>query len=312
MRSIVFDALDQYLTLMDKAPVGENSVFQNDRKKEKHESILMYAFRKYRAAFYHLENVNRMLSVEFSVSDSGNLFESELLPKGATAKISGRRTADHFIYELAAFFEAAKSSLDFLATAVNCYLSGINTDSIRTLIRCVDRETRSGSVFNVVKRHLSWLKQMREYRHHLVHRMIITASTGYEVHKHGQLVRHVKHPVVVPESTPSYFPDTRRSRTIEEEPFGLDYAWSEGKVKYLNGTEEIVELSAEYTPSKGYAEISSFMALHLNSLENFFCDIIAIMKDMNFKKAMTQKSNANKANSVDAKSRVTDKQRSAT
>lgn len=281
--SIVFDVLDHYLTLMDKAPVGGDSVFQNDREKEKHESILMYAFRKYRAAFYHLENVKRLLADESFVPDSGNLLNSDLLPKVATANISVRRTADHFIYELAAFFEAAKSSLDFLATACSRYLSGINTDSIRTLIRCVDRKTKSGPVFSVVKRHLSWLKQMREYRHHLVHRMIITASIGHEVHKRGRLVKHLKHPVVVPESTPSYFPDTRLSRIIEDEPPGLNYIWSEGTVKHPNGTEELVEFSAEYTPSKGYAEISGFMASNLNSLENFFCDIIAVMKDMNFK-----------------------------
>jgi hypothetical protein len=147
----VFDVLDHYFTLMDDAPVGGDSVFQNDKAKEKHESILMYAFRKYRAAFYHLENVKRLLTDEFFDTDSMNVLNSELLPTGATATISVRRTADHFIYELAAFFEAAKSSLDFLATGCSEYLSGINTDSIRTLIRCVKRNAKSGAVFNVTK-----------------------------------------------------------------------------------------------------------------------------------------------------------------
>jgi hypothetical protein len=280
----VFDILDRYLRLMDEAPVGGDSVFQSHKEKEKHESVLMYAFRKYQAASYHLENVKRFLAHNSLDTDSGSVLDSEVLPKGATALISVRRTADHFIYELAAFFEAAKSSLDFLARASSTYLRGITMDSIRTLIRSAEQKAKDCPIFDVAKQYLTWLKQLRDYRHHLVHRMAITTSTTNEVQKRGRLVKRIKGPVVVPEATPSYFPDTRRSRMMEDEPRGLDYKWFEGKVKYADGTEEIVDFSAEYTPSKGYAEISAFMTLHLHTLEGFFSDTIAAIEKLNFKK----------------------------
>jgi hypothetical protein len=280
----VFDVLDHYFRLMDEAPVGGDSVFPNHKEKEKHESVLMYAFRKYRATSYHLENVKRFLAQDSLGTDFSNVLDGELLPRGATALISVHRTADHFIYELAAFFEAAKSSLDFLATACSTYLRGITTDSISTLVRCVEQKAKGGPIIDVVKQHLSWLKQLRDYRHHLVHRMVITASTAHEVQKRGRLVKRIKGPVVVPEETPPYFPDTRRSRMMEDEPRGLDYKWFEGKIEHPDGTEEIVDFSTEYTPSKGYTEISAFMTLQLHTLERFFSDTIAALEKLNFKK----------------------------
>ena len=114
--------------------------------------------------------------------------------------------------------------------------------------------------------------------------MVITSSIGHEVHRRGKLTKQIKHPVVVRESTPSYFPDTHRARMTEDEPPGLDYICFESTVTNPDGTEKIVDFSVEYMPSRGYAEISEFMASHLNSLENFFCDIISEVKGLNFKK----------------------------
>lgn len=269
---------------MDHAPVGGDSIFADEKAKQKHESILMYAFRKYRAACYHVENVKRFLGDAVSDANSAGLSNTELLPDGGVIKTSVTRTADHFIYELAAFFEAAKSSLDFIATACSGYLKGMTTDSIRSFIRCVDKNSKRGHVFDVTQRHLVWLKEIREYRHHLVHRMVITTSNGHETHKRGKIVRQVRHPVVVPKTTPLYFPDTRHSRMVQEEPSCLDCTRSESTVEYPDGTKEIVDFSIEYSPSKGYAEISELMALHLQRLEEFFCDMIAEIKKLNFMK----------------------------
>lgn len=102
---------------MDTAPVGGNSIFKDDRAKEKHETIIMYAFRKYRAAVYHSENVRRFLAGEFSDFDSSKILDSDTFTNNTRAKILVRKTADHFVYELAAFFEASKSSLDFIAAS---------------------------------------------------------------------------------------------------------------------------------------------------------------------------------------------------
>jgi len=282
--SKVYTILEQYFILMDNSPVGKNSVFLNNREKERHETILMYAFRKHQAASYHFENVKHMLDIEYSDTMSNDILGKDTTPKSAMAKVSVRKSADKFIYELAAFFETAKSSVDFLSNACCIYLKGIKTDSIRTFIRCVDKNSENTPIFNIVKRHLSWLHQMREYRHHLVHRMVITTSTGQEIHKLGNIVKHINHPVVVPNSTPSYYPDTRRLRMMEDEPTGLNHSYSGGKIKYPDGTEEVIEFSMEYKPAKGYAEISEFMKSHLDTLEDFFFDIINEMKSFNFKK----------------------------
>ena len=280
----VYETINQYFSHMDDAPVGGNSIFQDDRAKEKHETIIMYAFRKYRAALYHSENVRRFLEDESSDLDSKKILDSDTFTNNTRAKITVRKTADHFVYELAAFFEASKSSLDFIAAASSWYLNGINTDSIRTLIRCVNRNTGSGIIFNVTKEHLSWLKEVREYRHHLVHRMIISTSIGHEIHRRGQMVKTSKHPVVVPESTPAYFPDTRRARMMEDEPRGLNSSRFEGLVKHSDGTEQLIDFSIEYTPAEGYVEISSLMANHLNHLGKFFFDMVTAMKSMNYTK----------------------------
>ncbi|RJR08346.1 hypothetical protein C4588_05750 [Candidatus Parcubacteria bacterium] len=276
----VFEFLDNYFSIMDQASVSEKSIFSDENAKEKHESILMYAFRKYRAASYHLERVEQLKVDTISNTDT-DLLSNEHLPNGAKVKISIIRSADHFIYELAAFFAAVKSSIDFLATACSEYIKGIVTDSIRTFIKGVDKN-RKGHIFDVIKKHLLWLKEIREYRHHLVHRMVITASVGHETHKCEHLVKKINYPVVVPKSTPAYFPDTRRSRMLREEMNYLDCIMSESKVKYSDGTQEIVEFSIKYSPSRDFIEISELMTSHLHQLEAFFCDIIVELKNMNF------------------------------
>jgi len=201
------DKLDQYFVLMDAATVGEQSVFANNQAKEWHESILTYAMRKYRAASYHLENVTRLIVERRADSPCTDILDDVAFPhdKIVEASVICRYDADTFIYELAAFLEAIKSSLDFLATASCVYLRGVTADSIRTLIRLAEnpQDNRRGIGFEATKRHLAWLKQLRDYRHHLVHRMVICTSAGHEVHRKGAIVRAIQHPVVVPESTPS-------------------------------------------------------------------------------------------------------------
>ena len=69
---------------------------------------------------------------------------------------------------------------------------------------------------------------------------------------------------------------------IQEETSYLDCTRSEGTGEYPDGTKEIVHFSIEYSPSKGYAEISELMNSHLHQLKDFFWDIIAELKRMNF------------------------------
>ncbi len=280
--------LDAYFMRLDHAPVGEGSVFSDDRQKEKHESLLMFSLRKYLAAAYHFKNVKRLLAAESHDPVFPNVFDDPAFQHGkvVAARFIAYEEADHFIYELATFLEAAKSSLDFLATACLVYLRGVQGDSIRTLIRLADqpKTTRKAPILDAITRHLSWLKQVREYRHHLVHRMVITTSTAQEVRMQGDCVIRIEHPVVVPETTPSYFPDTRLSRSMEEDPRGLDMTSRMATVKYADGTEKVIDFSVSYEPSRGYVQISGFMTSHLTNLETFISEVIAAIEDMDFKK----------------------------
>ena len=95
----VYATIDQYFSHMDDAPVGGNSIFQDDQEKEKHETIIMYAFRKYRAAVYHSENIRRYLADESSDLHSRKILDGHTLTNNSGAKISVRKTADHFVYE---------------------------------------------------------------------------------------------------------------------------------------------------------------------------------------------------------------------
>lgn len=282
--SRVFDSLEDYFSKMDQACIGVNSIFSNKNAKERHESILMYAFRKYRAACYHLERVKQLITDLNNEMKSSGLQNTEHLPEDAEIKITVIKTADHFVYELSAFFEAMKSSVDFLATACSHYLKEINTDSIRTFIKLVEKNNKNGHIFNVIKKYLSWLKDIREYRHHLVHRMIITTTAGYEIHMFDGSSKKIIYPIIVPRSTPSYLPDTRYFRMFDKDVKYYDCKESLGVTRYPDGTQKIINCSIEYTTSEGYAEISEFMTSHLQKLEEFFYDIIVELISTDFKK----------------------------
>jgi hypothetical protein len=84
----------------------------------------MYVFRKYKAAQYHLHNVTRHLKEE----GDKNIFKKEDRVRLKKAlKVTGtiEVTANHYVYELSAFLEAMKSTIDFLATVVSVHLKGI-------------------------------------------------------------------------------------------------------------------------------------------------------------------------------------------
>ena len=191
------------------------------------------------------------------------------------------RTADHYAYELSAFLEALKSSIDFLAVACSPHLTGINPNGIRTLIRLV-KKGETGAIFNEVKRNLEWLERLRSYRHHVVHRRILSTSSGYEKRVTGDIANTVIYPVIIPESPPPYVPDTRMRRAMEE-TFSLDSSWSEVRVKTADGKERIISHSFAYHPPAGFVAIDDFMESHLNSFENFFTEIVHALSGLDFK-----------------------------
>jgi len=277
----IFEVLNEYFKKLDSAPISSTGMFTSESDKERYETLFIYAFRKYRAAIYHYENVKGFIKAD--KANAQKLLSPEL-EKHQASKMVMRisKTADHYVYELSAFLEALKSSADFLATACSPHLPGIELDSIKTFIKLVKRG-RSGPIFNEVRKNIEWLEKLRSYRHHVVHRRIISTSSGHETHLVRGLTKTVQHPVIIPESPPSYIPDTRRQRMMEDEPSGLDSSWTEVRVRTADEKEEVVDFSLKYSPSSDYIAIEDFMKSHLASYEELFTQIIQVLTELDFK-----------------------------
>ena len=285
-KSIISETLDNYFKKLDDAQITQNGMFPSENEKEKYETFLMYAFRKYRAAIYHYENVKRFIETDEAEATDFKL--ANIQPKEdkkyptlkSVMKISW--TADHYVYELSAFLEALKSSVDFLATVCCFHLSDIKCDSIRRLINHV-KEGRTGPIFDKVEKYHEWLEKLRKYRNYVVHRLILSTSSGHETRVIKNVSKTVRYPILIPESPPSYVPDTRMKRAMEEELMGLASSESELRFKSLDGREEIVIYSFSYYPSTGFVYIEDFLESHLNKFEGFFMEIIYTLSSLDFK-----------------------------
>ena len=53
----MFGLLDQHFTSVDNATISEASIFGTEKDKQRYETLLMYSFRKLKAAQYHSDNV---------------------------------------------------------------------------------------------------------------------------------------------------------------------------------------------------------------------------------------------------------------
>jgi len=277
----IFEVLDGYFEKLDVAPISPTGMFTCISDKERYETLFMYAFRKYKAATYHYENVKAFIKADKA---NGQKLLSSRLAKPQVSKIVMRisRTADHYTYELSAFLEALKSSVDFVATACTPHFSGIEFDSIRTLMKLVEKRGKTGPIFDEVKRSLEWLKRLRSYRHHVVHRRVISTSSGYEKRVINGIAKTAIHPVIIPESPPPYILDTRRGRAMEES-LGLDSSLIEMHAKTADGKEKILDYSFAYYPPAGFTAIEDFMESHLNSFKKFFTEIIYALSDLDFR-----------------------------
>lgn len=283
--------IDDHLISLDKAEVSPDSIFDKTKKrdKERYETLLMYSYRKYQAAKYHLANVQRFLSDQNSKASTAC---NTPISAGLKGKISigMTKTCNEYTFELSAFLEALKSSIDILAEVSSWYLSGINANfSIRPIMK-IAKSGKTGSIIDEVKRNISWLEALRDYRHHLVHRLMPSVATGYETHMVGKLRASTVYPVVVPKSTPSYIPDTREARItagmMEDSPMipGLGFMTSEVKLTHDDGKEETTHLSIEATPSEGYIPIDDFMKEHLKHYRKYLKSTIASLAVLNFKR----------------------------
>ncbi len=237
----------------------------------------MYVFRKYQAVQYHFQNVLRYLKED---DDDVVFIEGDrvVIKKNIDVIDIIKLPANHYVYELSAFLEAMKSAIDFLATVVSLHLKGKQFDKISSLMKLVEKG-RIITIFDQIKIHFDWLSEIREYRHHLVHRLIINISQEYKTLKMSDSLKTYKSPIVVPEKSPKYLLDTRISRMYDTDS-SRQFVQIETKTKFSNKS---VRTHFEYLPIEGYIPITKFMERQLGKFRHFFKDTINILTALDFK-----------------------------
>lgn len=237
----------------------------------------MYVFRKYQAVQYHFQNVLRYLKEE---EDNVVFMKEDTVIVNKKINVTGtiELSANHYVYELSAFLEAMKSAIDFLATVVSLQLKGKKFDKISSLMKLVEKG-RIIPIFDQIKSHFNWLSEIREYRHHLVHRLMINISQKYKTLKISDSLKTYKRPIVVPEKSPKFFPDTRISR-MHIMDSSKKFGQMEIKTRFGNKS---VRTHFEYLPIRGYIPIKEFMGKQLGKFSHFFKNIIDILTVLDFK-----------------------------
>jgi hypothetical protein len=244
------------------------------------------------AANYHLDNVRGFIENERRAIKLRDPASDEIDNLRIYKSVSRfTRTANEYIYELSAFLEALKSSVDLLAEVCSFYLPGVTTNySISPLLKLIDKGKHC-SILDTIAQNLDWLSTLRTYRHYLVHRLMPSAHSGYTTQRFHNKTATAYYPVVVPEKTPSFIPDTRTHRMMEEMMDddemgrlpGLVFGTSIGTSRGANGKEEVHEFELYVEPCEGYKLIDEFMAEHISNCHKLFQHIIQVFEALNFK-----------------------------
>jgi hypothetical protein len=259
------------------------TLLKSDAQKERYESLLMFAFRKLQAARYHRQRVERLVhaqrkNVQLAAKSKPGSDEAKVL----TATVRTSRSANEFAFELCAFFAALRSAIDFLARTCALHLKGVEADSVTTLIGVAKKKANHGRLLDIIAREEAWLLRLRDYRDYLLHRIVLTTTTGGHVEwKAGEAVT-TTFPVVVPADTPKHVPDTRRARALDEPESRFNVSTSEASMTYADGNKTIVERRIEIEPETGYVRIEELMTKELSAFEDFFVSILEALTVLNF------------------------------
>ena len=289
MNESISDNLDRYFSSLDDAPTGSSAIFTNERAKQRYETLLSFALNKLHSAEYHRRNIVSFIENEDTEREEAasqlkeRAEELEASPLQNTEfKYTSRFSADEYGYELAAFLVDLKTGLDFLATIIAYHLRGVEADSIQTLIKLVEKG-KTSPVLEVVSKWLDWLIDLRDYRHHLAHRLVIKSKSGFIVHRVGTHRPRTRLPVVVPERSPNFVFDTRMTRLRDmhlddDPPIGLVLGEGRGTVTLDDGSEEVIFAELDALPSPGYVAIEDFMHSHLNNFRLFFIELLSTLE----------------------------------
>lgn len=268
------DVLHSVFDALDGAPVGPKEMFRSESEKERYESLCFFSVRRYQAASYHYDRVLTILeehqsrvaplrSVSLHWPDGTNVTNE--------TTITGLLDTSSLEFEFSAFHACIKSALDFLALVAMKHLGGVQGDSISHLMRLVGRGC-SGPLLEEVAAALTWLEQVRSYRDHLLHRLLVNLYAGYRVDIRGEHRTHVVYPVLVPSETPRFVADTRQTRMFAldaDGPPNTVVSESRMMITYPDGREEMREHLITAEPLEGYRPIEEHMRLDLQAHTDF-------------------------------------------
>ena len=278
-------AMETLLQAIDAAPIAsDHPIFKKQDDKEFYETQLMFSYRKQQAAQHHIDNVGTMLkTAKADATKRAKAAAAKKRPENVVASSASMAwSSEAYIHELSAFLAAIRSGLDFLAIAAGRTMKGIINPSMHTL-EGLDPKPHHGPIIHVVKAHAAWLKELREYRDEVVHRLVVQApASGWLVSRKGK-TSTVIIPVVVPRTTPKRGYDTRRSRAMETDlPVGLSRSEWHASVTYDDGTTEVIEHKIRYEPAGGHIPIAKFMAHHIAEYRKFSAEMFAAIATSRF------------------------------
>lgn len=271
--------LDIFLKRLDSASTLSNgSSFNSHKDKELYESYLNFSFYRYNAAKYHLTNVEKLKKKEIQKSEK---FREINKIKGVELKYFGANQS--FSYEISSFLAAIRSSIDFLVVPSSFHIKGLHLDSVSVLIKSLrnNEQRKTQPIYNVINRHLDWIKFLKEYRDRLVHKSVISINVGYEISTDMPEITH--YPITVPLFPPKLQVDTRRSRAHHNIEHELDSMFSKLTITKDGETTDL-EVKKEFFPSFERIEITEFMNQQLAQFETFFVEMVNEYESTGFKK----------------------------
>jgi len=171
------ELLLEYLDELDEINPAPENVFKTEQEKTDLETKLWYLFRKLEAADYHRSNVcNISERARQRIAAMPDLETKDRMSGQVEIRIEDRA----ILFETDAFFVAARSALDFLATVTSKYRRGKTFHRFKKLVE--DLENCADPIGSLVEQAWTgWGRDLISYRDHLIHRGVISLTSASHI-----------------------------------------------------------------------------------------------------------------------------------
>ncbi len=278
----VEDKLDKILALLDSAPMDDQHPFRSEAQKEKYESNLMFVYRRYQAAIFYSKTIMAMIEMENEAIKKYSEDDEAILDQGSTVELIQKEILmdNRYSYQFIAFISAIKSGVDFLSKIMIRHMQGLTGDSVKTLLRLVDK--KQCRLLDVIRQNKDWLEFVSEYRNRLIHNYNQVYYIGSEYVKSGSCTTLIIYPVLVPKDLPRFELDTRRSRLEDN---------IEQKITRIERVSEVIigdniERKSDIIvlPSDAYIPIEEFCKEQCHKYESLFEESLDALAEIELRK----------------------------